>query len=56
MIHNTTRDTHVRRAVKEDKLLYDHTYFNETIEVLIKILDRFDRFDRIFVGAQDDNQ
>lgn len=32
----------------KDKLLYDHTQFNEAIEILIKMLDRLDRFDRIF--------
>ena len=36
-----------------NKLLYDHTKFNEAIEILIKMLDKLDRFDRIFAaGAQ----
>ena len=32
----------------KEKLLYDHTAFNEATEVVIKMLDRLDRFDRIF--------
>jgi hypothetical protein len=27
---------------------YDHTKFNEAIEILVKMLDRLDRFDSIF--------
>lgn len=38
-------------AVDKNRLLYDHTKFNEAIEVVIKMLDRLDRFDRVF--AQD---
>lgn len=34
---------------KDDKkLIYDHTEFNKAVEVVIKILDRFDHYDRMF--------
>ena len=35
-------------AVDKNKLLYDHTKFNESIEVLIKMVNRLDHFDRVF--------
>lgn len=36
-------------SVGKNKSLYgDHTKFNEAIEILIKVIDRLDRFDRIF--------
>jgi hypothetical protein len=40
--------TQVRHAVGKNELLYDHTKFNEAIEVLIKMVDKLDRFDRVF--------
>lgn len=37
------------RRSSDEKLLYgDHSEFNEAIEILIKIIDRLDRFDRVF--------
>lgn len=39
----------IRYSVNKNKSLYgDHTKFNKSIEILIKIIDRLDRFDRIF--------
>lgn len=51
---DVNRETQVRYgASKTDrKLLYDHTKFNEAIEIIIKMLDKLDRFDRIFLGVQ----
>ncbi len=43
-------NTHTRYAVS--KSLYDHTKFNEAIEILIKMLDRLDHFDRIFIAQE----
>jgi hypothetical protein len=37
-----------RLIVDKNDLLYDHTKFNDAIEILIKMLDRRDHFDRIF--------
>lgn len=34
---------------QERRLLYDHTQFNEAIEVVIKMLDDLDHYDRLFV-------
>lgn len=42
-----SKETDARQIV-DKKLLYDHTEFNEAIEILIKMLDRLDRFDGIF--------
>ena len=49
LTNNNNAGTQSRHAV--NKSLYDHTKFNEAIELLIKMLDRLDRFDRIFTGA-----
>ncbi|MGC1132916.1 MAG: hypothetical protein WA941_08835 [Nitrososphaeraceae archaeon] len=43
-----SKGTDARQIVDKNKLLYDHTEFNEAIEILIKMLDRLDRFDGIF--------
>lgn len=37
---------------KKELLYGDHTEFNEAIEVIIKVLDKFDRFDRVFAIQQ----
>ena len=40
--------------IKEDKpLLYDHKQFNEAIEVVIKMLDRLDHYDRKFAVEEE---
>ena len=49
---NTNGETEVRHAVNKRELLYDHTKSNEAIEIIIKMLDKLDRFNRIFLGAQ----
>jgi hypothetical protein len=36
------------RAEVNKPLHYDHKQFNEAIEVVIKMLDRLDHYDRIF--------
>lgn len=36
------------RVNNDHKVEYDHTKFNEEIEVVIKMLDRLDHYDRIF--------
>jgi hypothetical protein len=33
---------------KTSSLYGDHTRFNEAMEILIRMLDRLDRFDRVF--------
>jgi hypothetical protein len=38
-----------RATAKGPAPLYDHSKFNEAIETVIKMLDRLDEFDRIFV-------
>jgi hypothetical protein len=38
-----------RARAKGPTPLYDHSKFNESIETIIKMLDRLDHFDRIFV-------
>ena len=40
--------TQVKYVVNRDELQYDHSKFNEAIEVVIKMLIRLDRFDRAF--------
>jgi hypothetical protein len=46
---NTNGETQVRHAVNKRELLYDHTKSNEAIEIIMKMLDRLDRFDRMFI-------
>ena len=38
----------VSKNKDKKELLYDHTAFNEAIEIVIKMLDRYERIDRVF--------
>jgi hypothetical protein len=48
LIARSTSTTVRKHKQQDKKLLYDHTQFNEAIEIVIKLLDRYDRIDRAF--------